>query len=113
MGCCHVQFAKIKYEAHLQNDRKMSWFDCHSCFLPQNHSFRPNRNAFIKGRTVHRWPPQLLPLEMEWQRVHDLLKVTKKYTIEIDGFAKNIHNWIKRSIFRSFHIGNTNFSETT
>ena len=33
----------------LPNGRKYSWFDCHRRFLPPNHSFRDQKNAFRKG----------------------------------------------------------------
>jgi len=70
----------------------MSWFDCYRYFLPRNYVFRRNRIAFIKGRTVHAQPPSPLTLEMEWERVQDLPKVTEELEIQIDGFTENTHN---------------------
>ena len=84
---------------YLQYGGKVSWFDCHRCFLPQNHAFMRNRNAFMKGRMVHGQPPHRLTPEMEWQKVHNLPKVTEEPEIQIEGFSENIHNWTKRTIF--------------
>ena len=55
--------------SYLKHGRKMSWFDYHRCFLPWNHVFRRNRNAFTQGRTVHSQPSQWLTSEMEWSLV--------------------------------------------
>jgi len=52
-------------ESYLEHGHKMSWFDCHRCFLPRNHVFRRNRNAFTWVRVVHSQPPQRLTPEME------------------------------------------------
>jgi len=30
----------------LDNSRKFSWFDCHRQFLPMDHAYRRNKNAF-------------------------------------------------------------------
>ena len=35
----------------LTSGQKMSWFDNHYKFLSHEHSFRRNKNAFIKNRT--------------------------------------------------------------
>ena len=42
---------------YLPHGRKVTWFDCHRCFLPRSHSFRRNTHAFLKGRTVRCGPP--------------------------------------------------------
>ncbi|GJU10789.1 hypothetical protein Tco_1133185 [Tanacetum coccineum] len=34
----------------LSNGGKVSWFDCHRQFLPEDHPFRRNKNDFIKNR---------------------------------------------------------------
>jgi len=36
---------------YLKNRGKNSWFDCHRCFLPDNHEFRRKRNKFRKDTT--------------------------------------------------------------
>ena len=84
---------------YLQYGRKMSWFDCHRCFLPRSHVFRRNRSAFMKGRTVHSQPPQRLPPEMEWEKVRHFPKVVDDPGVQIEGFSQNVHNWTKKSIF--------------
>jgi hypothetical protein len=44
----------------LSNGHKFSWFDCHRRFLPPDHHFRTQKNAFGKGAEVHELPPRLL-----------------------------------------------------
>jgi len=39
---------------------KISYFDCHRCFLPENHPFRFQRNAFRKDTIVTKSPPKRL-----------------------------------------------------
>ncbi|XP_019100804.1 PREDICTED: uncharacterized protein LOC104789085 [Camelina sativa] len=36
----------------LQNGRKHSWFDCHRKFLPQDHPYRRNVQAFRRGKAL-------------------------------------------------------------
>ena len=44
----------------LQNGRKQTWSDNHRKFLPLDHPFRRNKNAFRKNRTVTYPPPKIL-----------------------------------------------------
>ena len=85
--------------SYLFHGRKMSWFDCHRCFLPRNHAFRRNKSAFTKNRTVHGQPPQRVPADVEYERVREFPTVTEQSDYVIPGFAENVHNWTKRSIF--------------
>jgi hypothetical protein len=39
---------------------KTSYFDCHRCFLPLDHPFRLDRNAFKKDNIVLEGPPRCL-----------------------------------------------------
>ena len=48
---------------------KISYFDCHRCFLPQNHPFRQQRNAFRKNTVVTKGPPK----RMSGQEIADML----------------------------------------
>ena len=38
----------------LTHGKKQSWFDCTRIFLPRGHSFRNQKNAFVRGKTCHR-----------------------------------------------------------
>jgi hypothetical protein len=43
---------------------KICYFDCHRCFLPEDHPFRFNRNAFKKDTIVTRGPPKRLMVRL-------------------------------------------------
>jgi hypothetical protein len=45
---------------HLTHGCKISYFDCHRCWLPQKHKFRQEQNAFRKDTTVTKGPPKRL-----------------------------------------------------
>jgi hypothetical protein len=45
---------------HLKFGEKISYFDCHRCFLPLNHPFRLNRNAFKMDNIVLKGPRRRL-----------------------------------------------------
>lgn len=85
----------------LKHGRKTSFFDCHRQFLPLDHSFRKNKDAFIKGRVEKDAPPPRLSGDEIWSQVYHYPKDTdQNYPIgkEIPGFGVH-HNWTKRSIF--------------
>jgi hypothetical protein len=42
----------------LENDKKVTFFDCHRRFLPLNHPFSNDRRSFLKGKTVRKGPPK-------------------------------------------------------
>jgi len=44
----------------LPNGHKYSWFDCHRRFLPPDHTFRGQKNAFRKGVAVFDMAPHRL-----------------------------------------------------
>jgi hypothetical protein len=44
----------------LAKGQKHSWVDCHRRFLPPDHDFRNQKNAFKKGVVVHDMPPHQL-----------------------------------------------------
>nr|GFB45563.1 hypothetical protein [Tanacetum cinerariifolium] len=73
----------------LKHGRKTSFFDCHRQFLPRGHSFRRNKDGFIKGRVERDEPPPRLS--------------GKEFT----GFGV-YHNWTKRSIFWDLPYWHTN-----
>ena len=59
----------------LANGGKTSWFDCHRRFLPTDHAFRRNKNAFKKWEVERDEPPSMLTLIQVWRRVRDFPKV--------------------------------------
>jgi len=61
----------------LANGGKTSWFDCHCRFLPSDHAFRRNKNAFKKREVKRDEPPHMLTPTQVWRRVRDLPKVTE------------------------------------
>jgi len=95
---CPVRQDQVR-GSYLQHGRKMSWFDCHRCFLPQHHIFGRNKSSFTKNRTVHGQPQQRVLADVEFEHVREFLKVTDQSDYQILGFTENVHNWTKRSIF--------------
>ncbi|XP_058729647.1 uncharacterized protein LOC131601773 isoform X2 [Vicia villosa] len=83
---------------YLEHSKKCSWFDCHRQFLPMNHVFRRNKDAFYKDRKEKSKPPQLLSGEDVWEEVSFLPKITEVDPCVCDGFGVS-HNWKKQSIF--------------
>ncbi|KAL0400301.1 UNVERIFIED_CONTAM: hypothetical protein Sradi_2373400 [Sesamum radiatum] len=39
---------------HLQNGRKVCYFDCHRQFLPEHHPYRRNKKAFTKNHVENK-----------------------------------------------------------
>ena len=70
----------------LPNSRKFSWFDCHRRFLPPDHAFRNQKNAFRKGVAVHDPPPH----QLTGQEVQAYMNAVKEKSF--DGYGKT-HNW--------------------
>ncbi|XP_016177767.1 uncharacterized protein LOC107620058 [Arachis ipaensis] len=82
----------------LKNGEKPSWFDCHRQFLPDNHMFRRNKDAFYKNRIERSEPPPRLTGEKIWDIVQNYDKISDVEQLEIEGYG-SMHNWTKRSIF--------------
>ncbi|XP_072079067.1 uncharacterized protein [Arachis hypogaea] len=82
----------------LKNGGKPSWFDCHRQFLPDNHMFRRNKDAFYKNRIERSEPPPRLTGEQIWDIVQNYDKISDVEQLEIEGYG-SMHNWTKRSIF--------------
>ncbi|XP_013654353.2 uncharacterized protein LOC106359158 [Brassica napus] len=93
----------------LKHGRKHSWFDCHRMFLPKEHPYRRNVQAFRKGKTISDDPPPWLTgEEIRYERINNIVGLKK--TVEcggnghekpgsnIEGYGKD-HNWVKKSIF--------------
>jgi hypothetical protein len=45
---------------YLKFGGKISYFDCHRCFLPLDHPFRMDSDAFKKGNVILERPPRHL-----------------------------------------------------
>jgi len=91
----------------LENGGKPTWFDCHRQFLPMDHQFRRNKDAFTKNKSETSRPPTRLHGETIWQTVQHLPKVTENGPFVIEGFGQ-VHNWTKQSIFWELPYWKTN-----
>ncbi|XP_052147318.1 uncharacterized protein LOC127766269 [Oryza glaberrima] len=76
----------------LHNGHKYSWFDCHRRFLPPNHPFRGQRNAFSKDTVMHDLPPRRLTGE----EVEAYIKNT--FDNSFEGYGTT-HNWTHMPIW--------------
>ncbi|KAL9667674.1 hypothetical protein QQ045_002038 [Rhodiola kirilowii] len=83
----------------LQHGRKVSYFDCHRRFLPQNHPYRHDSMHFFKGRTEYASPIDLRDGHATFERVSGLKPIWEQSLNEkLPGFG-TLHNWTKKSIF--------------
>ena len=55
--------------------KKISWFDCHRCFLPINHHFRKDKNFFTIDRLETLRPPKVRTCEEIFELVRDFPKI--------------------------------------
>jgi hypothetical protein len=69
---------------------KICYFDCHRCFLPEDHPFRFDRNAFKKDTIVTRGPPKRLSGAEIIARLNDLKLNEHGNHFEGNGTE---HNW--------------------
>ena len=85
----------------LENGRKPCFFDCHRQFLPQDHPYRKQKQAFRRNKIEKRVPPKRLTGD---QIVQILMKLNDNCmnsyipSQKFDGFGST-HNWTKISIF--------------
>jgi len=85
----------------LHHGGKNTWFGCHRRWLANDHPFRRNKNAFIKGETENRGPPPNLTSEQVGNKVKKKPKVLVVGGVAFKPFCYGkTHNWTKRSIFR-------------
>jgi hypothetical protein len=91
----------------LKHGGKCSWFDSHRKFLPMDHAFRRNKNAFYKDRIEESRPPKRLTGDDVWEKVSDFPKITEVDPCICDGFGVS-HNWKKQSIFWELPYWKTN-----
>jgi hypothetical protein len=75
----------------LRNGRKACWFDCHRRFLPVDHPFRFEANAFRKDTVVHDEPPRHLTGE-------EILAQMNTFVGDTNNYGK-LHNWNYISCF--------------
>jgi hypothetical protein len=70
--------------------RKICYLDYHRCFLPLNHPFRLDSDAFKKGNIVLEGPPR----HLSGPEITDMLDnlVLKENGDEFIGYGKE-HNW--------------------
>ena len=54
---------------YLQNDKKVSYVDCHRQFLPRNHQYGRGRLTFIRGRADMSCSSPKLTRDDIWNRV--------------------------------------------
>ena len=59
---------------------EISYFDCHRCFLPRNHPFRLQRNAFRKDTVVRKGPSKRLS-------GYEIADILDKLVLTVDGDA--------------------------
>jgi hypothetical protein len=69
----------------LKKGLKATWFDCHRRFLPIDHPFRTDANAFRKDKVVREGPPRQLTGEEVKAQLYSQVDNTEKYGKE--------HNW--------------------
>ena len=89
---------------------KQSWFDNHRKFLPIDHPFRRNRNAFRKNKLVIEGPPQNksgVEILMQIEQL-GLKKVTEFGADEVNARISKLTGWKKRSIFWDLPYWSTN-----
>ncbi|XP_013650497.2 uncharacterized protein LOC106355020 [Brassica napus] len=62
----------------LKHGRKHSWFDCHRMFLPKEHPYRRNVQAFRRGKTISDDPPPWLTgEEIRYERINNIVGLKK------------------------------------
>ena len=69
----------------LSYGRKACWFDCHRCFLPIDHEFRFQANAFRKNTMVLEEAPSPLSGDERFAQMNTCIHDTSNYGI--------LHNW--------------------
>ncbi|XP_015960485.1 uncharacterized protein LOC107484411 [Arachis duranensis] len=74
------------------------WMTAGRQFLPDNHMFRRNKDAFYKNRIERSEHPPRLTGEQIWDIVQNYDKISDVEQLEIEGYG-SMHNWTKRSIF--------------
>ena len=76
---------------NLHHGHKACWFDCHRRFLPSDHVFRYEANAFRKNTMIHDEPPRHLTGEEILTQMSTLMSNSANYGV--------LHNWTHVSCF--------------
>ncbi|GJX79094.1 hypothetical protein Tco_0327243 [Tanacetum coccineum] len=99
----------------LSNGGKVSWFDCHRQFLPEDHPFRWNpfrwnKNDFIKNRAKLSQSPLTLTGEQVIKQIDEfeLKEVTEIGGAEFNASISKSCRWRKHSIFWNLPYWSTN-----
>jgi hypothetical protein len=74
----------------LEFGKKICYFDCHRCFLPPDHTFRLQSNAFRKDTIVEKGPPRRRTGQEIIEELNNL-KISDGGE-EFEGYRKE-HNW--------------------
>jgi hypothetical protein len=74
----------------LNFEKKICFFNCHRCFLPPDHTFRLQRNAFKKDTVVKKGPPRHRTGQEIIEKLNNL-KISDGGD-EFKGYGK-VHNW--------------------
>jgi hypothetical protein len=78
---------------HLEFGKKICYFDYHSCFLPPDHIFRLQSNAFRKDTIVEKGPPRCQTSQEIIEELNNLNISDDE--VEFEGYGKE-HNWIHK-----------------
>jgi hypothetical protein len=76
---------------HLTHGGKISYFDCHRCWLPRKHKFRQEQNAFQKDTIVTKGPPKHLS-DAQIVDILDKLTPDDERPGYFQGYEET-HNW--------------------
>jgi hypothetical protein len=75
---------------HLDFGKKISYFYCHRCILPPDHTIRLQKNAFRKDTIVEKGPPRHQTSQKIIEKLNNL-KISDGRE-EFEGYRKE-HNW--------------------
>ena len=89
---------------------KTCWFDCHRCFLPDDHPFRHDKTNFIKGRVETDPPPRMKTGEELYAELKELPQIKWGKTAPIKQRPEYGHtdHWQKMSILWELPYWKTN-----
>ncbi|KAL0329287.1 UNVERIFIED_CONTAM: hypothetical protein Sradi_4915400, partial [Sesamum radiatum] len=83
---------------HLQHGRKACHFDCHRQFLSAHHSYRRNKQAFMKNRVKNKVAHLRLTGDQILDQVANISPTVEMPLLLPDDYGSD-HKWTKKSIF--------------
>jgi hypothetical protein len=86
---CPICCSNIDY-FHLTTGGKISYFDCHQCWLPLKHPFRMQKDSFRKDTVVKKGPPKCLSGLETTENLSKL--VLNREGLGYEGYGEE-HNW--------------------